>query len=78
MIVSLIRTYRLFFETQGRKYGRNHRVIISLEREHAFTIEWEETDANFPYQNVQCHSVTSLETDRSLADGPIVAGKGGG
>ena len=28
----------------------------------------EESDANFPYQNVQCHSVTSLETARSLAN----------
>ena len=38
--------------------------------EHAVTIEWEETDANFPNQNVQRHSVTSLETARSLANGP--------
>ena len=32
--------------------------------------EREETDANFPDQNVQRHSVTSLETARSLANGP--------
>ena len=28
----------------------------------------------FPDQNVQRHSVTSLETSRSLANGPIVSG----
>ena len=31
-------------------------------------------DANFPDQNVQRHSMTSLETAGSLANGPIVAG----
>ena len=32
--------------------------------------EREESDANFPDQIVQRHSVTSLETTRSLANGP--------
>ena len=32
--------------------------------------EREESDANFPDQNVQRLSVTSLETERSLANGP--------
>ena len=45
-----------------------HRVIMLLEREHAFTIELEESDANFPDQHVQRHSVTSLETACSLAN----------
>ena len=31
--------------------------------------EREESDANFPEQNVQCHSVTSLETACSLPNG---------
>ena len=38
----------------------------------------EESDANFPYQNVQRHSVTSLETARSLAKMAAVGGGGGG
>ena len=48
----------------------NHRVII-LNRGRT-----EETDANFPDQNVQLHSVTSIETARSLANGPSW-GRGG-
>ena len=28
MIVSLISSYRLFFETQGRKYGRNLKLVM--------------------------------------------------
>ena len=31
--------------------------------------ERKESDAKFPYQNVERHSVTSLETVRSLANG---------
>ena len=46
------------------------------EREHAFTIECKETDANFPDQNVQRHSVTSLGTALSLANGPSWGGGG--
>ena len=37
----------------------------------------EESDANFPDQNVQRHSVTSLKTACSLANGPILE-RGGG
>ena len=33
-------------------------------------------DANFPDQNVQLHSVTSIETARSLANGPSWEGGG--
>ena len=57
-----------------------HGLILSqilLEREHAFTIECKETDANFPDQNVQRHSVTSLGTARSLSNGPSWEGGGG-
>ena len=36
------------------------------------------SDANFPDQNVQRHSVTSLETVRSLAYDPSWSGGGGG
>ena len=36
----------------------------------------EKSDADFPDQNVQCHSVTSLETARSLANGPSWEGGG--
>ena len=46
-----------------------HRVKILLDRA-CVTIEYEETDANFPDQNVQRHSMTSLETARSLANVP--------
>ena len=41
----------------------NHRVILIKEK-------GEESDANFPDQNVQRHRVTSLETACSLANGP--------
>ena len=39
--------------------------------------EREESDAKFPDQNVQRHGVTTLETARSLANGPSW-GEGGG
>ena len=45
-----------------------HRVIILLEG--ACLHNRMQTDANFPDQNVQRHSVTSLEAARSLANGP--------
>ena len=41
-----------------------HRVIILLERVYAFTIEWEETDANFPTR--MCN-VTPWRHSRLLA-----------
>ena len=50
-----------------------HRVIILLERA-CLHNRIEETDANFPDQNVQRHSVTSLDAAPPLANGPIVAG----
>ena len=37
--------------------------------------EREESDVNFPDQNVQRHSVTLLETARSLANGPSWRGR---
>ena len=46
-----------------------HRVII-LNRGSCLAREREESDANFPEQNVQRHRVTSLETACSLANGP--------
>ena len=38
--------------------------------------QYEESDENFPHQNVQRHSLTSLETARSLANGPSWGGGG--
>ena len=43
-----------------------------------FAREREQSDANFPYQNVQRHSVTSLETALSLANGPSWGREGWG
>ena len=31
MIVGIVDAYRLFFETQGKKYGRNFKLIIEEE-----------------------------------------------
>ena len=50
-----------------------NRVIILLERA-CLHNRIGRNDVNFPYQNVQRHSMTSLETARSLANGPIVPG----
>ena len=55
----------------------NHRVIILNRGTICLAKEREETDANFPDQNVQRHSVTSLETahllvnEVSFADGEV-------
>ena len=51
----------------------NHRVIILC-----LAKEREESDANFPYQNVQRHSATSHETACSLANGPSWGGGAAG
>ena len=59
-----------------REGGGGYRVII-LKREHAFARKREETDANFPDQNVQRHSVTSLDTALSLGNGTSWGGGGG-
>ena len=47
-----------------------HSILSYLARER------EESDANFPDQNVQRHGVTSLETTRLLANGPSWGGGG--
>ena len=55
----------------------NNRVII-LNRERAcLAREREESDAILPHRSVQRHSVTSLETARSLANDPSAGGRGG-
>ena len=53
-----------------------HRAII-LNKTKCLQREREESDANFPVQNVQRHSMTSLVTARSLANGPSWGGGGG-
>ena len=56
----------------------NHRVIISTLEGACLAREREESDANFPDQNVKRrHSVTSLETARSLAIMALIGGGGG-
>ena len=68
----------LYFSFSFRKLQRTKSTESKYYmREHAFTIEYEETDANFSDQNVQRHSVTSLENARSLANGPVVEGAEG-
>ena len=52
----------------------HHRVIILLERACLHNRKGKKTDANFPDQNVQRLNVTSLETARSLANGPSGGG----
>ena len=54
-----------------------HRVIILIEKA-CLHNRIEKTDANFLDQNVQRHSVTSLDATPPLANGPIVAGGWGG
>ena len=59
-----------FFVTWGRGEGEilSHHVVSTQCAEGLR--EREESFANFPDQNVQCHSVTSLETARSLTNSP--------
>ena len=70
-ISETIRTIKLYHFY--RKYLKN----LSIKC-HSFpkstTVDSFETDANFRDQNVQRHSMTSLETARPLANGPSCGG----
>ena len=54
--------------------GLKHRVIILNIEEACLAREREESDAILPDRSVQRHSVMSLETARSLANGPSWGG----
>ena len=65
-IASLYLSFQLCSDTQSHNTTRESMPSQQNTQE--------ETDANFPDQNVQRHSVTSLETARSLANDPSGGG----